>query len=425
MCREDIEKSLGWGACAQWNNEDLELLSEKIWEKTNVKLSLSTMKRLWGKVKYENFPNSVTINALAAFLGYSNWRDFCNQHPLPEIKAINGLDKETTATDRERTNEGHLKIFTRINLLRNGVALAAILAVVAIAIIIYSKREKRQEVDSSYKFTSRKVTDNLPNSVVFTYAGTKRADSVMIQEDWDSTKLVKVDAAGEQHTSVYYYPGYFKAKLFVNNRVVKESPVVIHTKGWKAIADRKPLPVYFNDSDINQKGFIGISAGQLEKALSTNDLNTKLIEFDNVREFPGIDSRDFTFEVTLRNASTVEECLCRQIRVVVLGTDDAIVLPLADAGCIAKLDLFTGDAPINGTDHDLSAFGCDFSKFQDLKCQVEGQMLKVFLNDKMVFTAPERKVLGHIVGTKIFFEGAGQVQHVKLWSGKIEYTLLK
>jgi hypothetical protein len=426
ICREDIEKSLEWGACTEWSNEDFEFLSEKIWEKTNVKLSLSTMKRIWGRVKYENFPNSVTLNALAAFLGYSNWRDFCDHHPIPEIKAVSDLAEEIAPIiDSNRTIESHLKIFRSTNLLGKGIAILTILAVAVIVIIRYSKREKKYEVSSFYKFTSKKVTDNLPNSVVFTYAGTKGADSVMIQEDWDSTRMVKIDAAGEQHTSVYYYPGYFLAKLFVNNRVVKESPVVIQTKGWKAIAGRKPLPVYFNDSDINQKGFMGISADKLEKVLNVNDLNNKLVEFDNVREFPGINSIDFTFEVTLRNASTVEESLCRQIRVVVLGTDDAIVLPLADAGCIAKLDLFTGDAPIVGTDHDLSAFGCDFSRFQELKCQVKDQMLSVFLNGKMVFTASERKSLGRIVGTKIFFEGAGQVQHVSLSSGKIEYTLLK
>jgi hypothetical protein len=426
LCREDIVKSLEWGACAEWSNQDFELLSEKIWEKTNVKLSLSTMKRIWGKVKYENFPNSVTLNALSAFLGYSNWRDFCDQHPIPEIKAISVFaEKIPPITDSNRAIESRLKMFIRTNLRRKGITLVTILAAAVVVIIMYSKKEKKQEVSSSYQFTSKKVTDNLPNSVVFTYAGTNASDSVMIQEEWDSTRTVKVDAAGEQHTSVYYYPGYFRAKLIVNNRVVQESPVVIQTKGWKAIAGRKPLPIYFKDKDINQKGFIGISADQLEKALSTNDLNSKLVEFDNVREFPGINSRDFTFEVTLRNASTVEESLCRQIRVVVLGTDDAIVLPLADVGCIAKLDLFTGDAPITGFDHDLSAFGCDFSRFQDLKCQVEGQILSVFLNDKMVFTAPERKALGRIVGTKIFFEGAGQVQHVKLWSGKTAYTLLK
>jgi hypothetical protein len=210
----------------------------------------------------------------------------------------------------------------------------------------------------------------------------------------------------------------------VNNRAVKEIPVVIQTKGWKAIAGRKPVPVYFKESDIIQKGFIGISADLLKKALNVNDLNGKLVEFDNIREFPGINSRDFTFETTLRNASTVEESLCRQIRVVVLGTDDDIVLPLADAGCIAKLDLFTGDAPINGTDHDLSAFGCNFSRFQELKCQVKDQILRVFLNGKMIFTAPERKGLGRLVGTKIYFEGAGQVQDVRLSSGKIDYSLL-
>ncbi len=426
LCREDIEKSLRWGACADWSNEDFDLLSEKILEKTKVRLSLSTMKRIWGRVKYENFPNSVTLNALAAYLGYSNWRDFCELHPVPESKAITGLAEEITPPMANKiTNERRLRMFGSRGLLVKGIVLAAILTIAAIVIFKYSKREKKQEVNSSYKFTSRKVTDNLPNSVVFTYAGTKGASSVTIQEDWDSTRKVKVDAAGAQHTSVYYYPGYFLAKLFVNNRVVKESPVVIQTKGWKAIAGRTPVPVYFKDIEINHKGFIGISTDQLKKALNVNDLNSKLVEFDNVREFPGINSRDFTFETTLRNASTVEESLCRQIRVVVLGTNDAIVLPLADFGCIAKLDLFTGDAPIIGTDHDLSAFGCDFSRFQELKCQVKDRILSVFLNGKMVFTAPERKSLGRIVGTKIYFEGAGQVRHVRLSSGKIEYSLVK
>ena len=425
-CREDIEKSLSWGACADWSNEDFDLLSERIWEKTKVRLSLSTMKRIWGRVKYENFPNSVTLNALAAYLGYSNWRDFCEHHPVPESKAITGPAGEVTpAADRKITSERRLKMFGSGSLFVKGIALGAILTIAGIAIVKYSKGGRKQEVSSYYYFTSKKTSDNLPNSVVFNYAGTRGASSVTIQEDWDSTRKVKIDAAGVQHTSVYYYPGYFKAKLIVNGRVVKESPVVIQTKGWKAIAGRKPLPVYFKDSDIHQDGFIGISADQLKKALNVNDLNTKLVEFDNVREFPGIDSRDFTFETTLRNASMVEECLCRQIRVVVLGTDDAIVLPLADAGCIAKLDLFTGDAPIVGTDHDLSAFGCDFSRFQQLKCQVKDRILSVFLNDKIVFTAPERKGLGRIVGTKIFFEGAGQIQHVELSSGKIDYTLLK
>ena len=425
ICRKDIEKLLGWGPCTDWSNEDFDLLSERIWEKTNVRLSLSTMKRIWGRVKYKNSPNSVTLNALAAFLGYSNWRDFCDNQPIPESNAVSDLaEGPTIITDSKRTNKSPLKIIGSRNLLLKGIALVTILAVAGVAIIGYSKRGKKQELNSSYTFTSRKVTDNLPNSVVFTYAGTKGASSVMIQEDWDSTRKVKIDAAGEQHTSVYYYPGYFLAKLIVNNRVVKESPVVIKTKGWKAIAGRTPQPVYFKDSDINQKGFIGVSADQLKKVLNVNDLNSKLVEFDNVSEFPGIDSRDFAFETTLRNASTVEECLCRQIRVVVLGTEDAIVLPLADAGCIAKLDLFTGDAPIIGTDHDLSAFGCDFSRFQQLKCQVKNQILSVFLNNKMVFTAPERKWLGRIVGTKIFFEGAGQVQHVRLSSGKTAYSLL-
>ena len=136
LCREDIEKSLSWGACADWSNEDFDLLSERIWGKTKVRLSLSTMKRIWGRVKYENFPNSVTLNALAAYLGYSNWRDFCEHHPVPESKAITGLVEEITpAADSKITRERRLKMLGSRSLLVKGIALVAILTIAVIAFV--------------------------------------------------------------------------------------------------------------------------------------------------------------------------------------------------------------------------------------------------------------------------------------------------
>src|SRR6266481_242088 len=76
LCRKLIEQSLNWGDGSIWSNDDFEQLSEKIFDKTKVKLSVSTLKRIWGKVRYENFPTTATLNALTGFLGYESWRDF-------------------------------------------------------------------------------------------------------------------------------------------------------------------------------------------------------------------------------------------------------------------------------------------------------------------------------------------------------------
>ena len=65
---------------------------------------------------------------------------------------------------------------------------------------------------------------------------------------------------------------------------------------------------------------------------------------------------------------------------------------------------------MSGKDRDLSAFGCDFSKAQRLKCTVSNKVFTIFLNEKSIFTAPANENLGKIVGVVIGFEGAGKIE---------------
>jgi ubiquinone biosynthesis protein COQ9 len=57
-------------------NKDYELLSEKIQEKTAVYLISSILKRIWARVKYDSNPSTTTLDTLASFLDYPNWRSF-------------------------------------------------------------------------------------------------------------------------------------------------------------------------------------------------------------------------------------------------------------------------------------------------------------------------------------------------------------
>ncbi len=70
-----IESRIGWGKSDQWTNQDFLALSEKIREQTGVTLSHVTLKRIWGKVRYDSLPNPHTLDTLARFAGYENWRD--------------------------------------------------------------------------------------------------------------------------------------------------------------------------------------------------------------------------------------------------------------------------------------------------------------------------------------------------------------
>ena len=80
LCKTLIEEKLGWGNSDSWENQDFLALSEKILEITGVQLSRTTLKRIWGKVKYQSIPNTTTLNTLVHFLGYENWLSFKASH---------------------------------------------------------------------------------------------------------------------------------------------------------------------------------------------------------------------------------------------------------------------------------------------------------------------------------------------------------
>jgi len=73
-CRRQIETHLGWGDSGHWTSRDFEQLSEKISAATQVHLSATTLKRIWGKVKYDSLPAVTTLDTLAQFAGYDCWR---------------------------------------------------------------------------------------------------------------------------------------------------------------------------------------------------------------------------------------------------------------------------------------------------------------------------------------------------------------
>src|ERR1700761_1912749 len=73
---QTIERQLDWGAADAWQSRDFDKLNQLILEKTGVSLSASTLKRVWGRVQYGHAPSAVTLDALARFAGFADFRAF-------------------------------------------------------------------------------------------------------------------------------------------------------------------------------------------------------------------------------------------------------------------------------------------------------------------------------------------------------------
>lgn len=71
----DVEKRTG----KLYSHGDFTRLSEMIYENSKEMISPTTLKRLWGYLKQESpTPQTRTLNVLAAFVGFTDWQQYCN-----------------------------------------------------------------------------------------------------------------------------------------------------------------------------------------------------------------------------------------------------------------------------------------------------------------------------------------------------------
>src|SRR6185437_7016481 len=152
-CRTLIEQSLNWGDSSTWGNDDFEHLSEKIFDRTKVQLSISTLKRIWGKVRYENFPTTATLNALAGFLGYTNWRDFKQKNTIGEPSPIRNDSDASRFENAAQQGRGRQ--------IESAYTWPLIVVIVITAVVGLAYFKKRlTDVDlSKIKFEAKKVSD--------------------------------------------------------------------------------------------------------------------------------------------------------------------------------------------------------------------------------------------------------------------------
>lgn len=425
QCKQLIEASLGWGDPALWTNEDFETLSDRLADKTSVRLSISTLKRIWGKVRYDSSPTMATLNALARYAGFEGWRDFLAKQPPPQQPPLPQqtlLPQQTPPPQDTATKQPHRHprgFLTPVIIIT--FAVAALLSFISARII------RKPSGNATIRFEPHRTSVALPNSVVFDYDATPlKPEKVVIQQSWDPKRSEQVDPNGNQHTSIYYYPGYFRAKLIVDGEIKQQSDVYISTQGWRAIVSREPLPVYLSTAETTlDSGRLGIRTKTLESKTGSPIFSDRWVGFFDVHEFPGVSGDDFTLKATIRNTSSVEQSLCRKMRITIMGTENPILIPLADKGCISGIALYTGSVGVSGLDHDLSAFGGDVSQWQQVVCSQGNGVLKIWLNGKQVYTMAHNRSIGSIVGLGIAFEGTGEIKEVMLTGSGKTLDLLK
>ncbi|MGM8361995.1 hypothetical protein ACSV4D_08780 [Flavobacterium sp. ARAG 55.4] len=101
--RLEIEKKLNWEPSSLWKEFDYIMLAQIISEASSITISPHTLKRLFGKIKYNDQynPQLATKDALSLFLGYSNWTDFILKNKTTTIEPSE-VEKEITEKGKKK-----------------------------------------------------------------------------------------------------------------------------------------------------------------------------------------------------------------------------------------------------------------------------------------------------------------------------------
>lgn len=458
-CLRKIEQKTGWGSSESWSNYDFERLSDEIKEATGVALSVTTLKRIWGKVKYKSVPSVTTLNTLAKFLDYKDWRTFkqsnladtdyaeaevstleedaINEKTVKE-HAVEGvaveetfaeddlLKQHTEETTAVKAVEYESDLKTKSQLWLWAVTAILVLAGVTSLYFISSKRTTVTTKDiSKFSFSSEKVvSEGVPNSVVFHYdASAALTDSVYIQQSWDPKRRALVSKNNNSYTSIYYYPGFFKAKLVAGDKVIKEHDLLITSRGWVGAIENEPVPIYLKPKEFQKRGIIDIPASLIKSHNVSAPSTMPMIRLFNVLNMPGLENNSFTFETSVKNDFKDGSGACQRINILILCKNDILEIPLTAKGCVGDLFLYAAGKSVKSTEADLTKFGADLSEWTKVKVEATNNKVHFYVNDTEAYTLPFDCKPTEIVGVEYNFEGAASVKDTKFSSASFHINL--
>ncbi|HTE26621.1 hypothetical protein [Flavitalea sp.] len=420
-CLQLIEHELNWGDSSQWGNYDFGQLSDLIQAKTGVLLSVTTLKRLWGKLKYDNLPSVTTLNTLARFLNYADWREF-RQRDIIKSEIENYSDPNNVTG-----SEVHEMIRPRKNHNVKRFTIAGLVAFLVIIALVSLTTKKKPLIPfapdaTQFEFKADKIVgEGVPNSVVFTYdASAATTDSVYIVQSWDINRKTLVSRTGTNHSAIYYYPGYFRTRLIADGAIVKSHDLQITSGGWLCLAEQEPSPLYFKKEQYLKDDRIEIDSNALKTFGLSLHPKPPRIRFFNQGDMGDLMNDNFVFETTLKNAFNEGTGVCQKVQVLIQCKNDIIIIPLSAPACVGDLNLYAAGTGANSKEADLSKFGCDLDQWTKLKVVTVNAKMTFYVNDVEAYSLKCPNQPTGIVGVQYRFDGLGAVKDTRFISeGKI------
>jgi hypothetical protein len=142
-----------------------------------------------------------------------------------------------------------------------------------------------------------------------------------------------------------------------------------------------------------------------------------------VNELDSLSSKAYFFKTKVK-CDSIYNFTCPHITISILGENDMNYFPLISRGCVAYVNVKMGDVVKTGRDNNLSRFGVDIYKWQEVELEVINNVATILLNGEHVLVLPFNRDIGRIIGFNLNFSGTGTIEYVRLEdeSGNLVYN---
>lgn len=417
IARQKLEQKLGWGTVDEWSSEDFQTLSDAILATTNLSLSVTTLKRLVGRVNYNATPHPTTLNAVARFLGFANWRAFKQEFNTPPAPIPpSEVPKEKPIAQQPIKSKKWIAIL-----------LPAILLLLFTILAIGGRKGETvtsisPAVQEKILFNTRPVANGIPNTVVFNYdLADLSGETFEIQQSWDKRKRFEIDPTDKEATCTYYYPGYYRAKLVVDDQILKEHDLFVPSNGWMAVVENGPVPQYILAEEWQQAPFLSVHEAVLQHLHEKEEI--PYLGYYLVKDFGPLLSTDFRLQTRLRHTFENGNAPCKYTLLTINCTRGFIRIPLSAAGCVGELKAHFNGLTIDGQKKDLTGLAYSEGEWQEIGIEMANRVFSVKVNQSMVLTGELPKDAGRIVGFSYKFEGAGELDQLMVWDHQNELVV--
>lgn len=398
-----VEAKFGRGPCRNWKNRDFEDLNFEISKKTKTNISAHTLKRIFGKIKTDDYylPQKATIQALKQYINYDK-----NELLKNEVQT-SGPDTEPAPTQK-RSNKNY-----KIRLL---FIIVIILSTCLTAVYLYKTKNPGRLKSGTVRLTS--AEGRIPKSVQFEYTTPNNTDSFSICYD-GNFEAVYVPNGEKMKSSYYYqYPGLFRVRMWYKKQIVSPSiPVYVQTKGWEAYGNysgQKQMERFFH---FNLKKCLDNGTfSPTKKVISNVGLDTtRLTEITLNNYHPtGINGDNFKLKALLKNPDEWPGATCNSVYLIITGKKEYIQLHFANPGCSYWIHCRISEKRLDKRNENLKNFTFDLSKWQNFHVENKDKHIRIFVNNILRYTTSYTESIGEIMGVTIKFQGNGYLKEYSL-----------